>query len=167
MRGISGRSRFISSTHGQSLVEFALALPILVFGLIGGADLARAFAIQLAVQNGARAGAEAAAVNRTPTGDLTAQKAFQEISRTPYLQASNATISVRFKQPDGVTDCAAPTVAAPCYATVRVQYTFQTLIPWPLIPNTASFDRTTTMRTIVAQIGASTCTRTPGSGTCS
>ena len=36
---------------GQSMVELALLLPILVFGLIGAADLARAFAIQIAIEN--------------------------------------------------------------------------------------------------------------------
>ena len=49
--------RFVRGDRGQSIVELALALPILVFLLIGGADLARAFAIQIAVQNGARAAA--------------------------------------------------------------------------------------------------------------
>lgn len=161
--------RGLGEEAGQSIVEFSLALPILVFGLIGGADLARAFAIQLAVQNGARAGAEAAAISQTPTGDLTAQKAFDEINRTPYLRADAATISVRFKQEDGTTDCDrdGPTVAVPCFATVRIQYTFRTIVPWPIIPTTANFDRSTTMRTISVQSGASTCTRNPGAGICS
>ena len=47
---------------GQSMVELALLLPVIAVGLIGAADLARAFALQMAVQNGARAGAEAYAI---------------------------------------------------------------------------------------------------------
>ena len=58
---------FVRGDRGQSIVELALALPILVFLLIGGSDLARAFAVQIAVQNGARAGAEASAITFTPT----------------------------------------------------------------------------------------------------
>ena len=154
---------------GQSIVEFSLALPILVFGLIGGADLARAFAIQLAVQNGARAGAEAAAITQAPTGNIAAAKAVDEISRTPYLQSATATVNVDFKGQDGITDCAlvTPTVATPCFVTVRVRYTFRTIVPWPFIPNTADFDRSTTMRAIAPPIdGDTSCVLMPGSGTC-
>ena len=63
------RARALREDVGQSIVELSLMLPLLVFGLIGGADLARAFAIQLAVQNGARAGAESYAIDSTPTTD--------------------------------------------------------------------------------------------------
>ncbi len=139
---------------GQSVVELSLVLPILAFGLIGGSDLARAFALQLAVQNGARAGAEAAAVSYSgPNGAPTAARAKNEIARTPGLDSNNATITVTFKLNDGVTDCStttAPTVAAPCYANVRVVFQFRTIISWPIIPNTATFDRSTTMRVIAA-----------------
>ena len=57
-------------------------------------------------------------------------------------------VTVSFKQSDLATDCptTTPTVANPCFAVVRVQYTFRTVTPWPLIPNTANFDRTTVMR---------------------
>lgn len=65
------------------------------------------------------------------------------------MDAANATVTVTFKQVDGTTTCIdPPTPAVPCYATVRVQYTFRTVTPWPLIPNLANFDRSTTMRTI-------------------
>lgn len=75
--------RYISDDRGQSMVELALTLPILVFTLIGGADLARAYAIQLAVQNGARAGAEAAAVNQAPTATSIVLRTRDEMARTP------------------------------------------------------------------------------------
>lgn len=135
---------------GQSMVELALALPLIVFGLLGGADLARAYALQLAVQNGARAGAEAAAINEAPTETLAVARARLEMSRTPGMDADLANITVTFRQPNGTGCTNPPTAAVPCYATVRVRYTFRTVTPWPLVPNTASFDRTTTMRTIAA-----------------
>ena len=147
----SDTMRYISDDRGQSMVELALTLPILVFTLIGGADLARAYAIQLAVQNGARAGAEAAAINYPFTLTETSIRArtIQEMDRTPGMTAANAVITVTFKQVDGVTTCTdPPTPTNPCYATVRVQYTFNTITPWPLIPNVANFDRSTKMRTI-------------------
>src|SRR5439155_726664 len=52
----------LSDDLGQSMVELALLLPVLVFGLICGADLARAYALQLAVQNGGPAGERAQAL---------------------------------------------------------------------------------------------------------
>lgn len=152
--------RWIRGTGGQSLVELALSLPLLVFILLGGADLARAYALQMAVQNGARAGAEAVAIDVAPTGALAVARALDEMGRTPGMDAGSGTdcsgvpyrcITVSFKQADGLLDCIdPPTVVTPCFATVRVQYTFYTIVPWPLIPNVAHFDRSTAMRTIKA-----------------
>jgi Flp pilus assembly protein TadG len=132
---------------GQSMVELSLTLPLLIFGILGGADLGRALAIQLAVQNGARAGAEAYAIDNTPTTTEAQSAALAEVNRTPTVQATGSNVTVTEKQADGVTNCVhPPTIANPCYVTVRVQYTFRTVVPWPLIPNTANFDRSTQFR---------------------
>jgi len=145
---LSARRR-LAEASGQSLLELALTLPLLVFGLVGGADLARAYALQLAVQNGARAGAEAAAIGKYPTQSQITNRARDEMNRTPGMDATAATVTVTLKQLDGLADCFdPPTPTIPCYASVRVQYTFRTVTPWPLVPNTATFDRQTTMRTI-------------------
>lgn len=142
---------FTNGDRGQSLVELALTLPILVFSLIGGADLARAYGAQIAVQNAARAGAEAAAISQSPTAPLAIARARDELSRTPGVIAASAAITVKFKGADGVTACVTPTsVANPCFATLRVRYTWRTITAWPLIPNVARLDRSTTMRMIVA-----------------
>jgi Flp pilus assembly protein TadG len=156
---------FVRGELGQSIVELALALPILVFLLIGGADLARAFAIQIAVQNGARAGAEASVVSFTPNDGPIFPEAIkwtkQEMGRTPGMNTTvcsdtgvpnpTCTISVTRKLTDGTTDCpvSGPTLAAPCFFKVRVQYTFRTTINWPMLPNTFNFDRQTLMRAFV------------------
>jgi Flp pilus assembly protein TadG len=135
------------------MVELALLLPILVFGLIGGADLARAYALQLAVQNGARAGAESYAIDFTPTPAEAIDRTKDEMGRTPGFTKDafgkvNATVTVTVAEADGATACVSPpTVAEPCFVTVQVQYTFRTIIPWPLVPNVANFNRQTTMRT--------------------
>jgi Flp pilus assembly protein TadG len=125
---------FFRRERGQSLVELALALPLLVFGLIGAGDLARAYAIQSAVENGARAGAEAYAIKAVPAGGILSRTQ-QEMTGTPGMQAGAATISTSF-----------PTISGVSYVTVRVQYTFRTTVPWPLVPNTVTFDRSTTLR---------------------
>ena len=130
------------------MVELALTLPLLVFGVIGGSDMARAFALQIAVENGSRAGAEAYAINSTPTIALAQAAAVAEINRTPTANASASNVTVLKKQTDGLTDCLSPpTIATPCFVSVRVVYNWSTLIAWPIIPNGGTFDRTTTIRT--------------------
>jgi Flp pilus assembly protein TadG len=149
--------RFIRDEVGQSLVEIALTLPMLCFLLIGGADIARAFAIQIAVQNGARAAAEASAIDYTPTQAEALTWAIQEMNRTPGMNASlcnpstaTCTITISRKQLDGITDCIqTPDIATPCFFKVRVQYTWKTIIPWPMIPNSFNLDRSTSVRGFV------------------
>ena len=147
--------RFLWSERGQSLVETALALPLMAFTLLGGADMARAFAIQLAVQNGARAAAEATALDTTPTSTEATAHAQQEMDRTPGMTATSSTITVTFTQSNGTSACSGAastavagtsTIATPCYARVRVQYTFSTLIAWPGLPSSFTFDRVTMYR---------------------
>jgi Flp pilus assembly protein TadG len=132
---------------GQSVIEMALTLPVLVFIVLGGADLGRALAVQLAVQNGARAGAEAYAIDNQPTAVDAQGAALAEMNRTPTVNAVPSNVIVTEKQADGVTTCVhPPTIATPCYVTVRVTYTFRTTVPWPMIPNIANFDRSTQFR---------------------
>jgi Flp pilus assembly protein TadG len=142
--------KFISllrEQHGQSVVELALLMPLMVFTLLGGADLARAYAVQIAVQNGARAGAEAYAIDSTPTVVEAQAASVAEMNRTPTVLATSANVTIVEAQADGVTACIhPPTIALPCFVTIRVQYTFTTTTAWPGIPNTANFDRTTSFR---------------------
>ena len=136
-------------------MEVALALPLMAFTLLGGADMARAFAIQLAVQNGARAAAEATALDATPTSAEATSHAQQEMDRTPGMSAVGATITVTFTQANGTSACTnagstavagTSSISTPCYARVRVQYSFSTLVAWPGLPRTFTFDRVTMYR---------------------
>ena len=147
--------RFLDGSGGQSLVETSLTLPILVLSLVAGADMARAYALQIAVQNGARAGAEATALDATPTSVEAKAHVRQEMDRTPGMDSAQANITLTFTQADGTTACTGapntstpgtPSIATPCYANVQVQYTFRTITPWPLMPNIFTFDRMTRVR---------------------
>lgn len=123
---------------GQAITELALLLPLFVFGLLGAADLARALGTQLAVQNAARAGAEAGVLGAAPADDNVAAYARGELSRVPGLNPSAAIVSVsRWTDPDGAR-----------LVTVGVRYTFTTIVPWPFVPNAVSLDRATTMRNV-------------------
>ena len=142
-----GRCRWTIAEAGQSIVETALVLPILVFALIGAADLARGYATLLAVQNGARAGAESYVLQRFPSASQAQTQAIAEINRTPGVNVTTANVTVTPDRNADGSPCTPPTtLTAPCYVTVRVVYTFRTLIAWPLSPSTATFDRRTTMR---------------------
>jgi len=149
-RLFSAWGRFWEAADGQSIVELALCLPLLVFGVVGGADLSRAYALQIAVENGSRAGAEAYAISSSDVRTIgqAQQATIDEINRTPTAAATILMVQVSTTLGDGtvVPNCA-PTIAAPCYVNVRVQYNWRTLVAWPLIPNSGTFDRTTSMRT--------------------
>ena len=137
---------------GQALVEFALLLPMLCFFLIGGIDVARVYAMQLAVQNGARAGAESAVIGFNLTDAQIATHVQQEMGRTPGMDGYNTANS----PPSSACPTLAagqnciyithPVVSSVTYVKVEVKYAFKTIITWPLIPTTATLDRTTQFR---------------------
>lgn len=70
---------------GQSLVELALVLPVLLLIVLGVADLGRAFYYSTAIANAARAGAVYAALNpSTATAASVASKVCNETGLVPY-----------------------------------------------------------------------------------
>jgi Flp pilus assembly protein TadG len=139
---------FFRREGGQSMIELALALPLLAFSLLGGADLARAFSLQIAVENGSRAGAESYAIDSSPTVAEAKTVTVNEINRTPTANVQFSDVTITKAQADGVTACLnPPTIATPCFVTVTVIYNWSTIIAWPFVPNSGTFNRTTTMRT--------------------
>lgn len=121
---------------GQSLVELALTLPILVFALMGGLDFARGFTAMGGVQSAARGGVEAAVLGRVTTDAEIIAATRDDLSRTPGVNASLATVTITRSTAAG----------GERLLTVGVRYTFRTVVAWPLVPNTAVLDRSTTMR---------------------
>ena len=117
-------------------METALSLSLLVFTILGGADMARAFGAQLGVQNGARAGAEAAVTRAATTDPQIIAYARDELGRIAGVDSAAATITVTHTTGAG----------GESLVNVRVQYTFRTLAPWPFVPNTLALDRTATFR---------------------
>lgn len=140
--------RLLSIEDGQSIIEAALLTPLLVFLILAGGDMARGYAIQIAIQNGARAGAEAAAIDFTPTAAETEARARDEMSRTPGMDSTVPTVTVSFAKSDGTTCVNPSTLDDPCFATVSVRTTWRTITAWPLIPNTFVFDRATVVRLV-------------------
>ena len=144
VRDPKGARRSLAMGIARSVIEAALLAPVLMFLILVSADIARGYAIQVAVQNGARAGVEEAALDSSPTAWETEARARDEMSRTPGMDSTVPTVTVTFAQSDGTTCASAH--ASPCFATVRVRTSWQTMMAWPLIPNTFTFDRATVMR---------------------
>ena len=67
----------LSGEKGQSIVEFAIILPFLIFLLLGITQFGLAFHNYLAITDAARVGARAAAVNRTTNPCSAARTAIQ------------------------------------------------------------------------------------------
>ena len=105
-----------SDDAGQSLIEFALVLPLLQMLAFGYAATTDVKDIPFVLVD----------------EDRTAE--------------SRALVERFVAQANGTTCVSPPTLANPCFATVRVTMPWHTITPWPLIPNTFNFDRSTTMR---------------------
>src|SRR5207237_9175639 len=114
----------------------ALALAVLVFTCLGGADIARVYAAQLAVENAARAGAEAAVMRVATTDPAIVSYASDELGRVSGVVATQAMITVTHTTGPG----------GESLVNVRVTYTFRTLTPWPRVPNSVAPRRTPTFR---------------------
>ena len=100
--------------RGQSLVEFALVLPILLVMFMGIFDFGRAIFAFNSVSNAAREGMRVAIVNQNPT-----------------VITSKAKAAMTGLPPDGTsvtfTNCG--TLKIGCLASVKVTYGWQALTP--------------------------------------
>jgi Flp pilus assembly protein TadG len=90
--------RLMAEQTGQSLVEFALALPVLLLILLGLADFGRAFYYTTVIANAARFGAEYAAhaTVSSPNAAFSDQiklKVCNETGLVPYNDASSCSAS--------------------------------------------------------------------------
>jgi Flp pilus assembly protein TadG len=112
------------SERGQSLVEFALILPIFVLVLAGLFDLGRAVFAYNTISNASREAVRVAIVNQTAT-DVQNEALKQGVS----LGLSAADVIITYADPDGSgTLCLAP-YSLGCVATIGVQYTYTAATP--------------------------------------
>ena len=127
--------KLLRDEAGQSLIETAMSLSVLVFLVIGGTDMARAYSVQVGVLNAARAAVDARVTGAATTDALAAAYAIDELDRIPGVDASTATATCTPSSSGGVN-----------FTTCRVEYTFRTIVPWPLVPNTLALDRSVVFR---------------------
>ena len=119
----------------------ALIAPILIILMLGVIDYGRVYFAYVSVTNGARVGADYAAIGPTQAADTAAIKA-AALGDTGDLLAQSST------NPD-VTVVTANDSQGRLYADVTMTYTFSTLFPWPGLPTSINVERT--VRSRVAQ----------------
>lgn len=118
IREMTGLIRGRKCTRGQSLVEFALVLPLLVLVVLGTFDFGRAIFAFNSVSNAARTAARVAIVDQTPN-------AIELAARDEAVALDSIAVSVTYT--NGATTCS-PVVIG-CVATVRVQHTYSPATP--------------------------------------
>lgn len=120
-----------AETRGQSLVEFALVLPLFLLLVMGIADLGLAVFSYNSITNAAREGARLAIVNQD-TAKITARATSQSaIARTPTL-----TVAFYQKNTDGTPDTtktcpvgASSYIGVGCLAVVTFQGSYAPITP--------------------------------------
>jgi Flp pilus assembly protein TadG len=105
----------IRRQEGQSMVEVALVLPVLLLILLGIFDFGRAIFAYNLVSNAAREGARAAIVDQNPT-------VVEDEARATAISLDPALMTVTF------TTCAPP-IKIGCEAIVTVDYEWSAITP--------------------------------------
>lgn len=118
-----------SQNRGQSLVEFALILPVLVLLLMGVFDFGRAIYAFNAVSNAAREGARTAIVDQSSASGVpvAATEAANQATALGLDPSDTAEVEVQYLMPDLGSSC--PSRGIGCVAQVRVQYQFVAITP--------------------------------------
>lgn len=119
-----------SHGRGQALVEFALALPVLLLIFMGLFDFGRAVFAYNSLSNAAREGARVAIVDQTVDGSGVPVGATEAASQATGLglDPTDATqVQVSYLMPDLSGPC--PTRSLGCIAEVTVHYEFRPITP--------------------------------------
>jgi Flp pilus assembly protein TadG len=112
--------------RGQSLVEFALVIPVLLLLFMGILDFGRAIYAYNTLSNAAREGARVAIVDQTVAGGVPAGAQRAADQSTALGVDPSTDVDVTYTTPAGT---ACPAHSLGCTATVDVRYQFRALTP--------------------------------------
>jgi Flp pilus assembly protein TadG len=127
--------------RGQSAVELAMMVPVLVILLLAAADFGRVFYMSIGVNNAARAGAQYGSQTVTTAADINGMKAaaLADGSNLTALTASASQCTCELSTV--VTACPASYCTNDAQATfveVDTHSTFHTLVTYPGIPSSTT-----------------------------
>jgi Flp pilus assembly protein TadG len=143
--------RTARNDSGQSMVEFALLLPVFLALLLGAAELARLAYAAIEVANAARAGVQYGAQNRGTAADTAGMKsaATSDAANIGSLQATPSTFCTCS---NGTSITCANTSACTArvfeYVQVDTSVTFDPLIHAPALPKTYTVTGKAVMRVV-------------------
>jgi Flp pilus assembly protein TadG len=109
--------------RGQTLVEFALILPIFILLLVGIFDFGRAIYAYNTISNASREGMRLAIVDQNMTAIEN-----EAVAHATSLGIGAGQVDVEFRSPDLSTTCASPYEVG-CVAVVTVRYQYQAATP--------------------------------------
>lgn len=124
--------------RGQSAVELAVAVPILILLLVAGADFARIFYMSIGVNNAARAGAQYGSQTVITAADSNGMVAAAKTDGSNLANLSATASQCTCASSMTVTACPSSYCANAPQATfveVDTQGVFQTLVNYPGIPS--------------------------------
>ena len=140
---MSRRRRPGADPCGQSLVEFALVIPIIILLIVGFVEIGRAVFAYNTIANAARQGVRVAAVNQIPDlTDCDPTRPVEDpiephwsvrgcaIAAGTAIGLTTANVSVSYDAPLSTTLSCSPTLHVGCIAAVTVTYDYSTTTPF-------------------------------------
>ena len=128
--------------RGAAVVELALILPVWMLLVLACVDFGRVASVNIALTNAARAGAAHAAMTPDVAGNIN-----QEVEQVARAEAGQQTGFDTAR----LTTVTTATVEPTGLRRVRVEATydsFETLVPWPGVPQRVKLVRAVEMRAI-------------------
>lgn len=154
--------RLPSIRRGQSLVEFALVLPILMMLVISIGDFARWYSAGITIESAAREAADYGAFSATNWAASNVPGTEAEMRRractaastlsgyrgdpvgTPAMTCTNPSFTYSLQMAPGITDCSVNTNDPPCDLKVTLTYQFNLFTSIPPLPSSFAFTKDST-----------------------
>jgi len=129
--------------HGQSLVEFAFVLPIIILVIVAFVEIGRAVFAFNTIANAARQGARVAAVNQlSVVTDCDESRPIEDpyqphwsirgcaIAAGGPLGITTANVAISYASPPSTTLTCTPTLHVGCIAAITVTYNYNVATPF-------------------------------------
>ena len=140
--------RFWNDRKGTSFIETAILVPVMLLLWCGTMDFARVVYAGMEVASAARAGVQYGALTPGHSGDTTGMSTAAKADAADLGTAVTATASNYCTCSGSTTACTSTCsgVKPNGYVSVTANYTFNTLIPYPGVPQSVVLSRTAKMR---------------------
>jgi TadE-like protein len=153
------RFRVRRGSTGQSLVEFSLVLPLMLFLVVAIADFGRIYTSAVAVESAAREAADFGAFHASYWDPVNRTVTVGEMERRACTAASGSHLE-GYTEPPGTVNhatctnpvfsytlepddpsCSDPVTEPPCVVHVRIDYDFNMIVTFPPLPATFHIQR--------------------------